>query len=102
MLRLEKIVRHYGEKAGITGVRVSPHTFRHTAAVKFLRNGGDVFTLQQMMGHASIESLRIYINLAFSDLARVHRQCSPADNMELKPASSSKRLAGRRAGSRPH
>ena len=100
--RQERIVKRYGEKAGITGVRVSPHTFRHTAAVKFLRNGGDVFTLQQMMGHASIASLRIYINLAFSDLTRVHRQCSPADNMELKPASSSKRNARRRDRPWPH
>ena len=100
--RLEKIVKRHGKKAGITGVRVSPHTFRHTAAVKFLRNGGDVFTLQQMMGHASIESLRIYVNLAFSDLARVHRRCSPVDNLELKTASPSTRCAGRRARSRPH
>lgn len=44
--RVLKIIHARGEKAGITGVRCSPHTFRHTFAVQYLRNGGDVFSLQ--------------------------------------------------------
>ncbi|GIP35668.1 hypothetical protein J2TS4_48780 [Paenibacillus sp. J2TS4] len=35
-------IRLHGEKAGITGVRVSPHTFRHTFATLFVMNGGDL------------------------------------------------------------
>ena len=42
-----RLIRDYGEKAGINGVRCSPHTFRHTFAKKFLVNGGDLFTLQK-------------------------------------------------------
>ena len=82
--RLGSIVERYGRKAGITGVRVSPHTFRHTMAVTFLRNGGDVFTLQRILGHSSLEVLRGYVNLAQSDISRVHRRNSPADNLEFK------------------
>ncbi|MFC2058391.1 tyrosine-type recombinase/integrase [Chloroflexota bacterium] len=81
--RLESIVERYGRKAGITGVRVSPHTFRHTMAVTFLRNGGDVFTLQRILGHAQLETLRGYVNLAQSDISRVHHRNSPADNLEF-------------------
>ena len=82
--RLESIVQRYGMKAGITGVRVSPHTFRHTMAVTFLRNGGDVFSLQRILGHSQLEVLRGYVNLAQSDISRVHQRNSPADNLDFK------------------
>ena len=82
--RLEAIVERYGKKAGIAGVRVSPHTFRHTMAVTFLRNGGDVFSLQRILGHSQLEVVRGYVNLAQSDISRVHRRNSPADNLEFK------------------
>ncbi len=88
--RLEAIIEHYGKKAGIAGVRVSPHTFRHTMAVTFLRNGGDVFSLQRILGHSQLEVLRGYINLAQADISRVHQRNSPADNLEFKLPSACK------------
>jgi site-specific recombinase XerD len=81
--RVEGIVEHYGIKAGITGVRLSPHTFRHTMAVTFLRNGGDIFSLQRILGHSQLEVLRGYVNLALSDISKAHRRNSPADNLEF-------------------
>jgi len=89
--RLEAIVERHGEKANIIGVRVSPHTFRHTMAVTFLRNGGDVFSLQRILGHSQLEVLRGYLNLAQSDISRVHQRNSPADNLEFKIHRASKR-----------
>lgn len=82
--RLEAIIERYGVKAGITGVRVSPHTFRHTMAVTFIRSGGDIFSLQRIMGHSSLEVLRTYVNLAQADVSRAHQKHSPADNLEFK------------------
>ncbi len=84
--RVEAIVEHYGRKAGISGVRVSPHTFRHSFAVMFLRNGGNVFSLQRIMGHSTLDVLRIYVNMAQADIQEAHRRHSPADNMDFKPA----------------
>jgi integrase/recombinase XerD len=82
--RLETIIENYGRKAGIEGIRCSPHTFRHTFAISYLRNGGDVFSLQQILGHSSLDVVRVYVNLAETDVKACHRRFSPADNMELR------------------
>lgn len=76
-----QLVQRLGENAGLTGVRCSPHTFRHTFAVMFLRHGGNTFSLQQLLGHTSLTMVRRYVALAEADLAAQHRQCSPADNL---------------------
>ncbi|MFN3649730.1 MAG: tyrosine-type recombinase/integrase [Armatimonadota bacterium] len=78
------IVANAGKAAKITGIRCSPHTLRHTFAVTFLRNGGNLFELQQLMGHTDLTVLRRYVALAEADLAQAHRQASPADRLKLK------------------
>lgn len=71
----------YGRRAGIEGVRVSPHTLRHTFAVNYLRNGGDVLTLQKILGHATLEMTRRYAELSDTDAISRHRLASPLDRM---------------------
>lgn len=82
--RLESIIEKHGCRAGIEGVRCSPHTFRHTFAISYLRNGGDVFSLQRILGHSSLNVVRIYVNLAETDVKACHQRFSPADNMEIR------------------
>ncbi len=86
------IVRRCAE-AGVEGVRCSPHTFRHTFAVSFLRNGGGVFELQKMLGHTSLDQTRKYAELSNTDVLISHRQNSPADRLQVaKPQNGRKRL----------
>jgi integrase/recombinase XerC/integrase/recombinase XerD len=82
--RVETIIKNLGRKAGLQGVRCSPHTFRHTFCIQFLRNGANLFSLQQMTGHSSLEVLRGYVALAESDLRIVHQKFSPVDNLDLR------------------
>ncbi len=70
-----------GERAGVTDVTV--HRFRHTFAVNFLRNGGSVLELQEMLGHEKMETVRIYARLAETDLAAAQQRASVADNWRL-------------------
>lgn len=74
---LSRRVKQLGERAGVAGV--FPHRFRHTFAVQYLRNGGDIFTLQILLGHSSLKMVRHYARLADVDTARVHAQASPVD-----------------------
>jgi integrase/recombinase XerD len=78
---VQQMLRRYGRMAGITGVRCSPHTFRHTFSKYYLLNGGDVFSLQKILGHSSLASVRIYLNLFAEDLKKQHQHFSPVDNL---------------------
>lgn len=77
-----RMIARCGKQAGITGVRCSPHTFRHTFAVFFLRNGGDVFSLQRILGHTSLVVTRMYCSLSDVDVQNQHRRYSPVDRLE--------------------
>jgi integrase/recombinase XerD len=78
---VQQMLRRCGKRAGIKGVRCSPHTLRHTFAKNYLMNGGDVFSLQKILGHSSLASVRIYLNLFAIDLKTQHQRFSPVDNM---------------------
>lgn len=78
---VRKTVAGYGRKAGIEGVRVSPHTLRHTFAVLYIRNGGDSFSLQEILGHSTLEMTRRYVHLARRDISEQHKKFSPMDSI---------------------
>lgn len=78
---LLQLIERLGDAACIDAVRCSPHTFRHTFAVTFLRNGGNVFTLQQLLGHTNIAMTNRYVAISQGDLERQHRQFSPVDGL---------------------
>jgi len=81
---LLQLIERLGNVAGIKQARCSPHTFRHTFAISFLRAGGDVLTLQQFLGHTSLTMVKRYVKLAQADLQEAHRQYSPADRLKGK------------------
>lgn len=77
----------YGRMAKLEGVRVSPHTFRHTFAKMYIMHGGDPFSLQSLLGHSTLDMVRHYVNLWGSDLQKMHRKFSPVDNLLNSPGS---------------
>ncbi len=78
---LRQVIQWLGERAGVK--KAHPHRFRHTFAISYLRAGGDVFTLQLMLGHSSLDMVQHYARLAELDVEAAHRKASPADNWHL-------------------
>jgi integrase/recombinase XerD len=76
-----RMLSRLGVRAGVKDCH--PHRFRHTFAISYLRNGGDAYSLQMILGHADFEMVRHYINLAGSDLDAAHRRASPVDRWRL-------------------
>jgi integrase/recombinase XerD len=59
-----------GRKARVNNAH--PHRLRHTFAVEYLRNDGDIFTLQMILGHSTLDMVRNYLQLAKADAKNVH------------------------------
>ena len=68
-------------KAGIKPPARLLHSFRHTFAVNYLRNGGSVFHLQKALGHSSLEMSRRYANLLTEDLQQMQQRVSLLNRM---------------------
>jgi integrase/recombinase XerD len=79
--RIQKIINKYGKKAGLK--RCYAHKFRHTSSVMYLRNGGDIFSLQKKLGHRSLVMTRHYSNLADSDVRAQHLRYGVADRLKI-------------------
>lgn len=69
------------KKSGVKRFHV--HLCRHTFVTNYLINSGDVFSLQQILGHNTLQMVRNYINLASAQVRVQHRKLSPMDRMNL-------------------
>ena len=65
---LNNIVRKYAKRAGIPAELAHPHTFRHTFAVQCLKAGMNLRTVQKMLGHASLTTTQIYLDVTGEDI----------------------------------
>ena len=78
------------EKTGI-------HLFRHTFAKKWIMSGGDIFRLQKLIGHSSLDMVKEYVNIFGADLKEQFDTFNPLENvyrsqnLEAKTALSMKR-----------
>lgn len=61
-----------------------PHALRRTFAINMLRNGANVFTVQNLLGHTDIEMTRRYCAIAEADVEKQHRTFSPIDRLKIK------------------
>jgi integrase/recombinase XerD len=72
------VVRKHARAAGIDKP-VSTHTFRHACATHMLRNGAPIRQLQEMLGHASLETTQLYTRVTINDLRAMHSRFHPRE-----------------------
>jgi len=70
---VQRHLKTYVARAGITNV-VTPHTLRHVFATDLLSNGADIRSVQQLLGHASINTTQIYTHITDSHLREIHKK----------------------------
>ena len=80
---VQQVFRRMFRRAGVGGRKAGPHALRHTFATMYLRAGGGVHQLQQILGHQKVATTMIYVHLAGNDIQVDHAAHSPARTLGL-------------------
>jgi site-specific recombinase XerD len=82
-----QIVKDYAEQSGID--RATTHSMRHSFATHFIEGGGDVSTLQKLLGHASIQTTQVYLDQSIAHLRKAFDDAHPRDTAAFDTAARS-------------
>jgi integrase/recombinase XerD len=89
------------KRAGITDKRISPHIFRHTFAIRYLVLGNDPFSLQVLLGHEDMTTVKNYMHMNDETIQEQKRKYSPGDHLPTRmPGPREKRRRGFQAKER--
>ena len=76
---LRSMIKRRATQAGIESPTL--HSFRRAFALSMVRSGIDLYTLQKLMGHASIDTLKHYLKQTTEDIRRAHEKFGPVDHV---------------------
>jgi len=79
-LTFTRLAKHSGVE------RFHGHLCRHTFAINYLLNGGDIFSLREILGHSSLEMVNRYLHFTSSQITDRHHKYSPMDSFYGKTA----------------
>jgi len=93
---IKLVFSRLAKSASVT--RLHAHLCRHTFAINYLLNGGDIFSLREILGHTTLEMVNHYLHFTSSQISDQHRKYSPMDRLELKKhvANDNSKLNGKR------
>lgn len=77
--RVESIMREISSKKIIKDVKITPHTFRRSCATEMIRGNANIYHVKELLGHATLASLKHYTKLTINDLRKTHAKCHPRE-----------------------
>jgi len=89
-LNTHNLAREFNNACKKLGIKITPYQLRHTFATYFIENGGDVFTLQDLMGHSELRSTRRYTEINSVQKRKAHEAFSPLN--EFKPTKRATKI----------
>lgn len=83
-LKVDHLDKSFAKHSEACGVKITPYQLRHSFATLFLKNGGDLFSLQHLMGHADLRITKRYTELDEDYIAGQHQSFSPVNLLTTK------------------
>jgi integrase/recombinase XerD len=81
---VEMLFKRVRERAGIIHKRISPHILRHTFAINYLVKSNDPFSLQELLGHEDMATVKLYMHMNDTTLQEQKRKYSPGDHLPTR------------------
>ncbi len=78
---IKLVFSRLAKKSGVK--RLHFHLCRHTFAINYLLNGGDMFSLREILGHTSMEMVNRYLHFTSAQIALQHHKFSPVDHLSI-------------------
>lgn len=79
---IKLVFSRLAKKSGVK--RLHYHLCRHTFAINYLLNGGDMFSLREILGHTSMDMVNRYLHFTSAQIALQHHKFSPIDHLGIK------------------
>jgi len=91
---VQSAIQDYNSRRGVS--KTSIHLFRHTFAKKWILAGGDIFRLQKLLGHSSLDIVKEYVNIFGADLKEQYDAFNPLENVYRSQNLETKKAIGMR------
>ena len=79
---VQMMIQKYANSIGIYK-HITPHTLRHSFATKILFDGGDLRSVQILLGHSSISTTQIYTHITDNQIRDLHLKVFATNNLDM-------------------